>query len=155
MSAAGRAKMGRTNGIDLSPDGGTLYVGESVTCELWAYQIQGAKLLAPRRLKKFSDPDVGGVPSDIDGLRTDVDGKIFVTRISQGMVTVLTPDGEVERNIPLLGKEPSNLTFGGPDRRTVFVTQTDGTAEFGGAAHGGFIEAFRVARAGREPFSPT
>jgi len=153
MSMSGRDKMGRTNGIDLSPDEQTLYVGESFTCEVWAYRLQGAKLLAPPKpLTKFSDPDVGGVKSDIDGLRTDIDGRIFVTRISQGWVTVLTPDGHVERNIPLLGKEPSNLTFGGSDGRTVFVTQGDGKAELGSADKGGFIEAFRVERPGREPF---
>jgi sugar lactone lactonase YvrE len=148
-------QMGRTNGIDLSPDGQTLYVGESGTCELWAYRLQGAKLIAPSSpLKKFSDPPVGGVPSDIDGLRTDIDGRIFVTRISQGRVTILKPDGQVEREVPLLGKEPSNLTFGGPDGRTVFVTQGDGKAEFGSPNKGGFVEAFRVERPGREPFPP-
>jgi sugar lactone lactonase YvrE len=134
-------RMGITNGIDLSPDGGTLYVGESITRELWAYKLEGAKLLAPRLVKKFSDADVDGLPSDIDGLRTDLDGRIFVTRISQGTVAVLSPDGEIEREIPLLGKEPTNLTFGGPDGKTVFVTQSQG----------GFIEAFRVERPGREP----
>jgi signal peptidase len=43
--------------------------------------------------------------------------------------------------VPLSGKQPTNLTFGGPDGRTVFVTQKEGR----------FIEAFRVDRPGREP----
>jgi sugar lactone lactonase YvrE len=41
----------------------------------------------------------------------------------------------------LLGKELTNLTFGGPDGKTVFVTQSQG----------GFVETFRVDRPGREP----
>jgi signal peptidase len=147
--------LGITNGIDLSPDGQTLYVGESGTCQLWAYRLQGAKLIAPSDpLKKFNDPPVGGVPSDIDGLRTDIDGRIFVTRISQGRVTILKPDGQVEREVPLLGKEPTNLTFGGPDGKTVFVTQSDGKGQFGSQSKEGFVEAFRVERPGREPFPP-
>jgi signal peptidase len=41
-------KFGTTNGIDLSPDERTLYVGESETREIWAYRIDGGKLAAPR-----------------------------------------------------------------------------------------------------------
>jgi signal peptidase len=53
---------------------------------------------------------------------------------------MLAPDGTVLREIPLQAKEPTNLAFGGPDGRTIFVTQRQG----------GFIEAFRVNRPGRE-----
>jgi signal peptidase len=136
--------MGATNGLDLSPDGATLYVSESSTPEdckppstarcVWAYRLDGATLTAPRLVKKFEG-------FDLDGLRTDLDGRIFVTRPENGTVAVLAPDGTLVREIPLRGKQPSNLTFGGPDGKTVFVTQVDG----------GFIEAFRVDRPGREP----
>jgi sugar lactone lactonase YvrE len=136
--------MGVTNGLDLSPDGATLYVSESNTPEdckppstarcVWAYRLDGATLTAPRLVKKFE-------AFDLDGLRTDLDGRIFVTRPGNGTVAVLAPDGTLVREIPLRGKQPSNLTFGGPDGKTVFVTQGDG----------GFIEAVRVDRPGREP----
>jgi signal peptidase len=126
--------MGVTNGLDLSPDGATLYVSESSTPELWAYKLEGTRLTAPRLVKKFT-------AFDLDGLRTDLAGRIFVTRPLNGTVVVLAPDGTQTREIPLRGKEPTNLTFGGPDGKTVFVTQRDGR----------FIEAFRVDRPGREP----
>jgi sugar lactone lactonase YvrE len=129
--------MGITNGIDLSPDGQTLYVSESNTLEIWAYRLEGAKLAAPRLVKKFDGPP----GSELDGMRTDVDGKIFVARPKNGTVAVVAPDGNLVREIPLRGKEPSNLTFGGPYGKTIFVTQVDGR----------FIEAFRVDRPGREP----
>ena len=149
MSSSERQKMGLTNGLDLSPDGATLYVSESHVSDsstpedckppsaarcVWAYRLDGATLTAPRLVKKFQG-------FDLDGLRTDLDGKIFVTRPGNGTVAVLAPDGTLVREIPLRGKDPSNLTFGGPDGKTVFVTQGDG----------GFIEAFRVDRPGREP----
>ena len=41
-------KMTTTNGIDLSPDGKTLYVGESETREIWAYRIDGGRLADAR-----------------------------------------------------------------------------------------------------------
>src|ERR1700732_2316806 len=44
-------KMSTTNGIDLSPDGKTLYVGESDSREIWSYRIDGSRLLSPRLVK--------------------------------------------------------------------------------------------------------
>jgi sugar lactone lactonase YvrE len=129
--------MGVTNGIDLSPDDSTLYVSESVTNKLWAFQVQGANLVAHRLVKEFET----GHGKDLDGLRTDVDGKIFVARNGSRAVALVTPQGS-SQDIPVSGANPSNLTFGGPDGRTVYVTQVDG----------GFIEAFRTDRPGREPF---
>jgi sugar lactone lactonase YvrE len=127
-------RMGITNGLDLSPDGATLYVSEPNTREVWAYRLEGTKLAAPSLVKKFEG-------SELDGLRTDVDGRVFVTRPLNGTVAVLAPDGTLVREVLLRGKEPTNLTFGGPDGKTVFVTQREGR----------FIEAFNVDRPGREP----
>jgi sugar lactone lactonase YvrE len=127
-------RMGVTNGLDLSPDGATLYVSESSTPEVWAYKLEGTMLTAPRLVRKFG-------AFDLDGLRTDLDGRILVTRPLNGTVAMLAPDGALIREIPLRGKEPTNVTFGGPDGKTVFVTQREGR----------FIEAFRVDRPGREP----
>jgi sugar lactone lactonase YvrE len=132
-----RPKVGITNGIDLSPDGHTLYVSESNTREVWAYRLDGLSLTAARPIKKFDEPPA----SELDGLRVDVDGNIYVTRPGNGTVAVIRPDGNLVREIRLRGKGPSNLTFGGADGRTVFVTQVDGR----------FIESFRVDRPGREP----
>ena len=126
-------KMTTTNGIDLSPDGRTLYVGESETREIWAYRIEGTRLVDGKMLRKFGD-------LDIDGLRTDIDGRLYVARILKGTIAVLSPDGKMLREIPVTAKEPTNLAFGGPDGRTIFVTQRKG----------GFIETFRVDRPGRE-----
>jgi sugar lactone lactonase YvrE len=125
--------MSTTNGIDLSPDGKTLYVGESDTREIWSYRIDGAKLLASKLVKKFDD-------FGIDGLRTDLSGRLFVARILKGTIAVLSPAGALEREIELSAKEPTNLAFGGADGKTIFVTQRQG----------GLIESFRTDRAGRE-----
>jgi gluconolactonase len=38
---------------------------------------------------------------------------------------VLSPEGEIVRQIDVLGKSPSNVCFGGPDGRTVFVTEVE------------------------------
>jgi sugar lactone lactonase YvrE len=125
--------MSTTNGIDLSPDGKTLYVGESDTREIWSYRIDGMRLLAPRLVKRFDD-------FGIDGLRTDTEGSLFVARILKGTIAVLTPQGKLKREIRLNAREPTNLAFGGDDGKTIFVTQRQG----------GFVESFRTDRRGRE-----
>ena len=127
-------RLGVTNGIDLSPDGTTLYVSESNSRQVWAYRLDGSKLLDPRLVMGFSD-------FEVDGLRTDIDGRIYLARLSAGKIAIIAADGSLKREVPLLGRQPTNLTFGGPDGRTVFVTQKEGR----------FIEAFRVDRPGREP----
>jgi signal peptidase len=133
----GHEPMGVTNGIELSPDETTLYVGESKTASkparLLAYRLQDGKLVDRRVLKKFDE-------FDLDGMRTDIDGKLFAARTDAGRVAVFAPDGTALPEIPLLKEAPTNLAFGGPDGKTVFVTQSDG----------GFIEAFFVDRPGRE-----
>jgi sugar lactone lactonase YvrE len=126
-------RMSTTNGIDLSPDGKTLYVGESDTREIWAYRIDGARLLSPRLVKRFPD-------FDIDGLRTDTDGNLFVARILKGTIAELSPQGTLRREIRLTAPEPTNLAFGGTDGKTIFVTQRKG----------GFVESFRTDHPGRE-----
>jgi signal peptidase len=127
-------RLGVTNGIDLSPDGATLYVSESNSRQVWAYRLDGSKLLDPRLVRSFAD-------FEVDGLRTDVDGRIYLARLSAGKIAIIAANGTLEREVPLSGKQPTNLTFGGPDGKTVFVTQKEGR----------FIEAFRVDRPGREP----
>jgi sugar lactone lactonase YvrE len=52
-----------------------------------------------------------------------VDGNLYITRYGKGTVAVLSPKGEVVREIDVLGAAPSNLCFGGPDGRTVYVTE--------------------------------
>ena len=100
---------------------------------LTPYRIDGVHLLSPRLVKRFDD-------FDIDGLRTDTAGDLFVARILKGTIAVLSPQGKLKREIPLNAKEPTNLAFGGPDGKTVFVTQRKG----------GFVESFRTDRPGRE-----
>jgi signal peptidase len=127
-------RLGVTNGLDLSPDGTTLYVSESNSRQVWAYRLDGNKLLDPRLVKGFPD-------FEVDGLRTDIDGRLYLARLSAGKIALIGADGSLLREVTTTGKQPTNLTFGGPDGKTVFVTQKEG----------GFIEAFRTDRPGREP----
>ena len=124
--------MGTANGIEVSPDGKTLYVNESEQRKIWAFTIGQDGTLADKRLfKEF--PDFG-----FDGMRCDVDGNVYVTRHGKGTVVKLSPAGEILREIDVLGSRPSNICFGGPDGRTAYVTEME---------HGRLVQ-FRVDRPG-------
>lgn len=110
--------LGTTNGLELSPDGKTLYANESVQRKIWAFPVTGDGVGEKRLLIEF--PDHG-----FDGMRCDVDGNLYVTRHGKGTVAVVTPDGKVAREIEVLGKSPTNICFGGPDGRTVYVTEAE------------------------------
>jgi gluconolactonase len=113
------ADMGTTNGIEVSPDGRTLYVNESVQRNVWAFTIDPSGRLGAKRLvRQFSE-------HGFDGMRCDVDGNLYITRYGKGTVVKLSPGGEVLREIDVLGLRPSNLCFGGADGRTVYVTEVE------------------------------
>lgn len=111
--------MGTTNGVEVSPDGKRLYVNESVLRNVWVFDIQpDGGVVNKRLLRQF--PDHG-----FDGMRCDADGNLYITRYGKGTVVVLSPAGQVLREIDVLGARPSNLCFGGPDGRTVYVTEVE------------------------------
>jgi sugar lactone lactonase YvrE len=112
-------KMGTPNGIDVSPDGRTLYVNESIARCLWAFTIlPDGSLTKKRLLVKFPD-------FSCDGMRCDVDGNLYMARTGKGVVAKLSPSGEVLREIAVLGPDPTNICFGGPDGRTAYVTEAN------------------------------
>ncbi len=126
--------LGTANGIDLSPDGRTLYVNESVQRTIWAFRVGADGGLADKReLTRFDD-------HGFDGMRVDVRGNLHVTRHGKGTVVVLDPKGAVLREVDVLGAKPSNLCFGGADGRTVYVTEME---------HGRLVQ-FRTEHAGLE-----
>lgn len=127
------ADMGTTNGIEVGPDERTLYVNESEQRNVWAYDLSEDGEISNKRLL-IEFPDFG-----MDGMRTDVEGNLYITRYGKGTVAKVSPEGEVLREIELTGANPSNIAFGGEDGRTAYVTLQDQ----------GNIETFRVDQPGR------
>ncbi|MBV6434141.1 MAG: Gluconolactonase [Bryobacteraceae bacterium] len=139
IDSKGRVKlvaggMGTTNGIEVSPDERTLYVNETVQRNVWAFDIQPDGSLGNKRLL-IQFPDFG-----MDGMRCDVEGNLYITRHGKGTVAVVSPQGKVLKEVNVLGANPTNLCFGGPDGRTCYVTEVE---------HGRLVR-FRAEHAGRE-----
>ncbi|HEY9008503.1 MAG TPA: SMP-30/gluconolactonase/LRE family protein [Ohtaekwangia sp.] len=112
-------KMGTANGIELSPDEKILYVNESVQRKIWAFDVDKKGNITNKRL--FAEfPDFG-----FDGMKCDKEGNLYVTRHGKGVIAVLSPAGQLIREVKLKGKSCSNLVFGGLNGKLVFVTLQD------------------------------
>jgi sugar lactone lactonase YvrE len=57
-----------------------------------------------------------------DGGAADVDGYYWSAGISAGVLNRWSPEGRLDRSIPLPCSNPTAPCFGGPDMRTIFVT---------------------------------
>ena len=127
------ADMGTTNGIEVSPDEKILYVNESVQRNIWAYDLSpDGEICNKRLLIQFPD-------FNMDGMRCDIKGNLYVTRHGKGTVAKLSPEGDVLLEVELTGKLCTNIAFGGSDGRTCYVTMADR----------GNIEVFRADLPGR------
>ena len=62
---------------------------------------------------------------NMDGMRCDIEGNLYITRHGKGTVAKLSPAGEVLLEVQLTGKLCSNIAFGGADGRTCYVTMAD------------------------------
>lgn len=126
--------MGTTNGIEVSTNERLLYVNESVQRKVWVYDLSERGRISNKRLL-IEFPDHG-----LDGMRCDTDGNLYITRYGKGTVVVVSPSGDILHEIEVAeGRNVSNLAFGGPDGRTVYVTVADA----------GNIQTFRTDRPGR------
>jgi len=118
------SNMGTTNGIEVSPDQQHLYVNESVQRRVWVYDINADNSLSNKRLFiQFQD-------FGLDGMRSDSLGNLYIARYGKGVVAKVSPKGQLLSEISLKGLYPTNIAFGGKERKQVFVTmQKRGTIE--------------------------
>ncbi|WP_328418377.1 SMP-30/gluconolactonase/LRE family protein [Micromonospora sp. NBC_00389] len=113
--------VGASNGVDTSPDGRLLYHADSFADTVTAYGPDGRPVAAVR----VAHPD---------GIAVDADGGVWVASWGSGMVFGYTPHLAPDRTLRLPTPLVSNMSFGGPGYRWLFVTtaRSDG-AELSGA----------------------
>jgi gluconolactonase len=109
------------NGVILSPDEKTLYVIPSLQKEMMAYAVSGPGKLGEGRVfcTLQQPPDSTGRGSGGDGLTIDTKGNLYIT--SRLGLQVFNPEGKL-LGIIELPEQPANVTFGGKDRKTLYVT---------------------------------
>jgi D-xylonolactonase len=104
--------IGVPNGIGFSPDGRRLYLSESYKA-LWVFDVTADGGLENRRL--FADI------RDADGLAVDAEGCVLVARFDSSGVTRYRPDGEVVAHYTVPVREVQSVSFGGADRRDLYI----------------------------------
>jgi gluconolactonase len=107
------------NGLAFSPDGKKFYVDDDEHRNIRVYDVGKDGSLSNGRL--FGEEPGGkgdGVP---DGIKVDLHGNLFVT--GPKGIWVWSPDG-VHLGTIALPEQPANLTWGGKDLRTLYITAT-------------------------------
>ncbi len=95
-----------------------LYVTESSTGDVWAFPVESPGVLGEPQ--PFGSCGAGGLP---DGMALDAEGAVLVASHGTDQLMVFAPDGTLRQALHL-GDDVglSNVCFGGPEHRTLFVT---------------------------------
>lgn len=126
------ADIGITNTLCWSPDASRFYCADTLKGVIWsfAYDADGPTLSDQR---VFVDQGEGGP----DGSAMDEEGCLWTARWGSRQVVRYSPEGRIDRVLELPCIQPSSCAFGGPDRKTLFVTsayfEMDAAGECDGA----------------------
>lgn len=124
----------RPNGIALSPDERTLYLVDSCPViggnrKIWAFDLSESGIPSNPRIVFDFAPGRGG-----DGMAVDQQGNLYIaagishqrgphesTDVPPG-IWIIRPDGKLLGRLPIPEDVITNVTFGGDDLRTLYVT---------------------------------
>jgi gluconolactonase len=112
-----------TNGIAFGPDG-LLYVNETITGNIYRYELKNGSLAGPRTL--FGNVIRSGAPPGFkgpDGMAFSADGRLYVTVFGQHDIIVLGEDGQVVERMETAGNLPTNVAFALPGSKRIAVTE--------------------------------
>ncbi len=103
------------NGVGLSPDMATVYVADTMTARLYAFD---------RRPEPQKPRLVATMPgqTSLDSLAMTAAGNVCVATIGEtGAITTITPDGRMSR-VETEDPVTTNIAFGGLDMRDAYIT---------------------------------
>jgi gluconolactonase len=112
------------NGVGLSPDGRRVYVAETHTGRLWAWDLDAPGVIRPASgslAVRHGGVCVVATPFSFDSLAVEADGRVAIGAIGDGIV-VATPDGSEVDVHPIPGDVTTNVAFGGDDMRRAVIT---------------------------------
>jgi len=111
------------NGVGLSPDENTLYVADTHSARLWAFDLDGPGALRRKPDARHSGRLIGTAPGDVmlDSLAVTQAGDVCVGALIQGSITTFRLNGAIE-TFPTPDSFATNLCFGGRDRRDAYIT---------------------------------
>lgn len=144
------------NGLAFSADGRRAYLSDShpAVQQIWQFELHDDGSLGPRR----PFVDMRPLPGRPDGAALDSEGGYWICANDAGLVHRFTPDGRLERSLPVPVSKPSMCSFGGPALDCLFITSIRPAAPQGDdIALGGAVFVTRPGFTGlaETPFQPT
>jgi gluconolactonase len=109
------------NGLVLSLDEKVLYLAVTRANAIWRLPFSDDGSVA--KVGNFIQMTGGGGP---DGINLDAAGNLAVCQIGMGALWLFNPQGEpILRVDSPCGRQTTNVAFGGPERRTAFITECE------------------------------
>jgi gluconolactonase len=115
-------RMRRPNGIQLSPDGRTLYVADTILETIIAFDVQADGSVTNGRVFATYQ-GTGPEGSGGDGMAVDAEGRLYSASING--VQVFSPRGEYLGTITL-PRQSQNVAFAGPGRSYLYIVGRGG-----------------------------
>lgn len=111
-------RLGIANTVCWSPDGSTLYFGDTLANEIQAFDYDAATGTISNPRPHLKNHSRGGP----DGSAIDAEGFLWNCRWSGSCIVRVAPDGSIDRVIEMPTKNITTACFGGPDLSTLYVT---------------------------------
>ncbi len=109
------------NGIGLSSDERTVFVAETPTGRVWAYDLAGPGQLAKaNNAKRLLTGRDGHFM--FDSLAIDANGDVCVATLLDGGITTLSDNGVAPKFVAMPDRITTNICFGGKDLKTAYIT---------------------------------
>jgi gluconolactonase len=98
------------NGLIGTPDGKNLYIADMGAGKIWRYKIQPDGILNDQQIL---------CEQGSDGMALDEKGNVYTT--GDTAIQIYNQDGKKIEEI-VIPERPSNMSFGGKERKTLFIT---------------------------------
>jgi gluconolactonase len=116
-------KVARPNGLTVTADGKTLIVDDTLGNTVFAYDVQADGTVTNKRPFAELRDIPTGQESVADGMALDREGRVYITTVKG--IQVFDAGGQYLGTIALK-RQPANVAFAGPDKRTLYITAREG-----------------------------
>jgi gluconolactonase len=108
------------NGVALEAGESVVFLAETYRNRILRYPINSNGTVGPREVWA----EVASPPG-ADGMAFDLNGLLYVAHFNGGVVDIFGSDGSLVDQITVPGPKPTNVAFGGPDNKTLVITEVE------------------------------